>query len=78
MVSVMYVPLCSLGSMPLLQVGSPTAHLHRGGTHAGAKLPEEISSLLSEIFSLTFNMLGRKVTSESQSHRTPQCAGLVC
>lgn len=47
-------------------------------THTGAKLPEEISSLLSEIFCLTFNMLDRKVTSESQSYRTQQSAGLVC
>lgn len=53
------------------------ACLCRRGTHPGAKLPEEISPLLSKIFSLTFNMLDRKVTSESQSHRTQQCAGLV-
>lgn len=39
---------------------------------------KKIFSLLSEIFYLTFNMLDRKVTSESQSCRTQQYAGLVC
>lgn len=46
------------------------AHLHRRSTHTGAKLPEEISSVLSELFYLTFNMLERKVASESQRQAT--------
>ena len=43
-----------------------------------SELIQEQSFLKKFLLCLTFNMLDRKVTSESQSYRTQQSAGLVC